>query len=145
MRNPTRLVGGAITRRRLWQFFIENNQTFLPLSETEHNGNFQDHYSCHYQDLMTFASYTGNTRLMPKANFLSSFPASLTSKGTCIKAQSGLNASMPEEVHQYLSNWKAHSAPGTMNSYLKNLCHIYLKAATLGKQTPWFSPFSRIW
>lgn len=90
-------------------------------------------YTFYTKDLITFASHTGKTRLMSKTICLSSLHASLTSKGICIKSQSGLNASMPEEVHQYLRNWKAHSAPGTMDSYLKNLCHISLKAATLDK------------
>ena len=41
---------------------------FMPLSETEYNGNCQDRYSSSCQDTVTFASHTGATKLMSKTN-----------------------------------------------------------------------------
>lgn len=60
---------------------------------------------------------------------LSSTCASLSSKGTYREAQRGLYASLLEGVHHSLRNWKAQCAPSSMDSNLKSLWHMPLKAA----------------
>lgn len=49
--------------------FIESNQTFYTLSETEDTGDFRDQYGSSCQDTMMCASYTGCTRLMSKTSY----------------------------------------------------------------------------
>ena len=50
---------------------------FIPLSETEYNGNHQDQYSCSCHDTMMLANFTGCTRLTSKINCPVKFPCFL--------------------------------------------------------------------
>lgn len=49
------------------------------------------------------------------------------------ETQSGLNASLPDEGHQFLRNWKTHCAPGAMDFNLRNLLCMLFKAARPGQ------------
>ena len=70
-------VEGARTRLRLWHFLLGTIRTFIPLSETDYNGNCQYQYSwsCHYT--MVFANFTGYTRWMCKTSGTVKFPCFL--------------------------------------------------------------------
>lgn len=69
---------------------------------------------------MMLASYTRYTRVLSKTNCpVKLLHASFTSVGYR-ESQGSLDASLPEEVSQLLSNLKAHSTPGAMDSNLKN-------------------------
>jgi hypothetical protein len=98
---------------------------FIPLSETKYDGSCQDqsHGSC--QVTMTFASHTGYMRLISTTNCPVKFPCFLDFQGK----QRGLDTALPEGVHQSLRNWKAHCAPGVMDSNLKNLWCMPFKPA----------------
>lgn len=77
---------------------------FIPLSEIEYNGNFQDQYSHPCQDTMVPARCTGYTRLMSKTKCHVKFPGFLDFRGTYREARSSLNVSQPQGVHGPLKN-----------------------------------------
>lgn len=78
---------------------------FITVSEIEYNGNYQNQYSCNYQDTMTFVSYTDCTRLISETNCPAKLLyASLTSKEH--RYRSRLSSSLPEGVLQLLRNEK---------------------------------------
>lgn len=77
---------------------------FIPLSEIEYNGNFQDQYSHPCQDTMVPARCTGYTRLMSKTKCHVKFPGFLDFRGTYREARSSLNVSQPQGVHGFLKN-----------------------------------------
>ena len=67
---------------------------FIPLSETECNGGYQEEYNCSCHDTMSFhdttsfMSYTGSTKLISKANCsVKTLYASLTSREAKINRQ----------------------------------------------------------
>jgi hypothetical protein len=60
---------------------------------------------------------------------MSSFHASCTAKGTYRE----MDSSLPEGVHLSCRDWKTHCVPGTMDSNLRNLWRMLLKAARLGQ------------
>lgn len=67
---------------------------------------------------MMLASYTGYRRLRSKTNGPACLPCSFDFEGNR-EAQSDRNASLPEGVCRFTRNWKAHGAPGAMDSNLK--------------------------
>lgn len=67
---------------------------------------------------MILASYTGYRRLRSKTNGPVCLSCFFDFEGNR-EAQSGRNASLPEGVCRFTRNWKAHGAPGAMDSNLK--------------------------
>lgn len=129
--NETRPVG-EVTKLKLWQFYWEQSDFFLPLSTTEYNGNCQDQYSCSCQDTMKFESYTGYIRLMSKTNCPVKLHVSLTTKGTYRGTLRGLRLHCLRECLN-LSGTGGYSAPEAMGSNLKNLGEMPLKEARPGQ------------
>lgn len=99
----------------------------------EYNINGQDQYSCSCQDTGSLQAIPGRQDGCLRLSALSRVHACLTTKKSYRETQSSLPASLHKQVFWFLRKWKAHWAPGVVNSNLRNLCHVSVKAARPGQ------------
>lgn len=127
VRNQTRLVGETVAILRVIRHFT-------PLSETEFNGNYQTQYSCCCQGTMMSANYKGYTKLMLRPIFLSSFLPCFFGFWATIHRNTKSTEYFTAWSIWSLRNGKAHRASGAMDSKLRNLCCMTLKASMPGQR-----------
>ena len=121
---------GAIAKLRVWQFYW----LFIPLTEMECSGKCQDQSNCRYQDAVIFTKFKGYKR-WHLHKLLSRFQTPVTSKRTYRGTQNVLKASLPEELPQFLRNFKTHSVPGAQNSNLKKQWCIFWRQGSHANTT----------